>query len=248
MLTKVLSILTVGCFGLAGLFHVLEPTAPVSPKLDIIARPEPVALGEVDQGEEIPFTLRVKNTTARPISIVDLATSCGCTRVDPVAGRSIEPGVTLAVSGLLDTDGRRGVMNSSAILTYRTPPSGPDRKAILSVGAFVRPTLRIEPETLTFHLVANSSKPIVQTVAIDSAKLASFTIHDPGVSVPWITAEIEESKVCEVARPARLKVTLDPVALPADYLDSPAPTMQVRVRTTSEREPILIIPVLIRKP
>jgi len=66
--------------------------------------------------------------------------------------------------------------------------------------------------------------------------------------VPWITAEIEESKVCEVARPARLKVTLDPVALPADYWESPAPTMQVRVLTTSEREPILVIPVVIRKP
>jgi len=138
-------------------------------------------------------------------------------------------------------------VNSSALLTYRTPPSGPDRKAILSVGAFVRPTLRIDPETVTFQLAAGSSQPIAQTVAIDSAKLASFTIRDPGVSVPWIAAEIEEREAREASRPARLRITLDPAMLPADYWDSPAPTMQIRVRTTSKREPILALPVVIRK-
>jgi len=64
MLTKVLTILTVGCFCLAGLFHALEPTPPFNPKPDIIARPEPVDLGEVEQGEEIPFAFRLANTTA----------------------------------------------------------------------------------------------------------------------------------------------------------------------------------------
>lgn len=250
MLTRVLTYLTAGTFLVAGLLYGLSFKLKSRSQAEILATPEAVDLGPVEQGQKIPFTFRVKNTVAAPITVVGLIPSCGCTWLDDVNGSDIGPGGVLPIRGKLDTGDRRGRTESHAVLTYRASPSGTDRNLILAVRATVRATVRVVPETITFDLDPAIGDEMAKSVSIDSDRIGSFSVIDAVPSVSWITAEVDERefrKDGNSPQAAKLRVTIDPTGLDADGGFSTSANHSLRIRTTAASGKALVIPIRIRK-
>ncbi len=154
MLTRILVCLAAGCFLGAGMLHGFALRANSPAPVARLATPEPVDLGAVDQGRKVPFTFRVENTADCPVTVVKLTPSCGCTWLDDVEGKRIEPGDVLSIRGTLDSEGRRGRTESHAVLTYASADaSGSARNLILTVRADVRQVVRVvpQPKPITFN-------------------------------------------------------------------------------------------------
>jgi hypothetical protein len=221
------------------------------PSAALLTTPEPINLGVVDQGKKVPFVFEIKNPSTATFEVTGLNVSCGCTWLNEVKGTSIAPAESLSIRGTLDSKGRRGPMNSLAVLKYRASPEGPPLELRLQIEANVKPTLLLEPESIVVDLVAGSAEKIVRFVTLNSEIVDLFTIFDPESSVPWITAEVidrQSRKGLPGASPARLKITIDPAGPAPEQWITPSTEQFVRVRTSAETEPNLMIPVLIRKP
>ena len=146
MPTRLLACLTVGCFLGAGMLYGFSLRAYSPAPVASLATPAPVDLGAVDQGRTCPFTFRVKNTANRPVTVAKLIPTCGCTWLDNVEGRRIDPGDVLSIRGTLDSEDRRGRTESHAVLTYALADApGPARSLMLTVRADGRPAVLVVP-------------------------------------------------------------------------------------------------------
>jgi hypothetical protein len=209
--------------------------------------PAPVRLGSVDQAKKVPFTFVVPNPSKSQVKIEGIFPSCGCTWLDQVQDQVIEPGASLSIDGILDTDDRRHEMRSNAVLSYRFLPNGKKRDVILTVEADVRPTINVDPELLLLDLPRNGPK-ISGTVTLSADQLREFTIENIECSVSWISTEILEKRYQKSGSGesvARIKVVVDPSAFPSAYSESYC-NQKIKIRTNSESEPILTLPIRLR--
>jgi hypothetical protein len=181
---KFLGLLSVGlfCAGSILFFRSLR-----SEQVERSVRAEDLDLGPVEQGRTVPFAFRVANATSRPVTVVEVAKSCGCTFLQDRRGARIEPGGSLSIEGTLDTTGRRGPIEIASTLAYRRAEGRP-QQLLLLVRADVRPTLRVAPESLTFKLDHAAGDRLAKDVSIDSLRLDSFRLLGCETSAPWLTA------------------------------------------------------------
>jgi ankyrin repeat protein len=88
---------------------------PASGEHFVIAEPTLLELGEMGPGESRTGTITLRNTTERPIRVVDCRTSCGCTVTDGCPrGRELEPGEEVGVEIRL-TGGQRAARESKTV-------------------------------------------------------------------------------------------------------------------------------------
>ena len=252
MRTKDLAFLTVGFLIAAGVMFVLSLRSPSPARAEVVAMPEAVDLGIVEQGRKCPFVLRVRNTTTQPIEVTRLTPTCGCTELDEVAGRRIAPGELLQIRGVLDTADRRNQTEAHPVLSYQLTPYEPERNLILTIRANVLPKLRITPEPLEFDLDPSAGDAMTKVVTIDSDRFDQFLLHNAVPSASWITAELVEREFLKNelgAMSARLRVTIDRAAVADDdYWTASAANQTVRMQTTEPSVSSLVVPIFIRNP
>ena len=252
MRTKELAFLTVGFLIASGALFVLSLQSPTLVHAEVVATPETVDLGIVEQGQKCPFVFQVRNTTTQPIKVVRLTPTCGCTELDDVTGRRIDVGELLRIRGILDTADRRNQTEAHPLLSYQTTPNEPEQTVILTIRANVRPKLRITPEPLEFDLDPSAGDAMTKDVTIDSDRFDQFLLHNVVPSASWITAKLVEREFLKGeagAIPARLQVTIDRTAVAADdYWTASAANQSVRMQTTELSAPSLVVPIFIRNP
>lgn len=253
MTTRVSIGIVVGMCSVSGVLYGLSLAGqPPARAVGVIPTPEAADLGTVEQGQEVSFTFALKNTLARPITIAAVLSSCGCAWFDDeIKGKRFEPGQTIPVRGVFDTKDRRGRTESHAVLSYRTEPSVTERKLILTVRALVRPTLRVTPEPLVFELGPASGGPLTEEITIDSDQVDEFAVISAECPVPGITVELIDRDFLRdhvATHPARVRVTLDPVAWGAGAPFSSSARPFLRVRTTAMSEPTLLVPIDVERP
>jgi hypothetical protein len=86
-------------------------TAVVKPDLTsrLVAKPsDTIDLGPVGNFEPVPFVVKLVNQGSRPIRIVRVSTSCGCTAVGKVPNTPITPGQEVAVEARFNGHGYTG--------------------------------------------------------------------------------------------------------------------------------------------
>ncbi|MCI0380544.1 MAG: DUF1573 domain-containing protein, partial [Gemmataceae bacterium] len=116
--------------------------------------------GECRQGDVLTHTFTLINDAETPVQIVQLATNCGCLRVDnarDLGVKTIAPGERVALSISFIVPGVQDTASGRAIVAYR--PAGDSSKAgapsyvKLLAQAHVLPDYRISPSELDFGFI-----------------------------------------------------------------------------------------------
>jgi hypothetical protein len=212
---------------------------------------EPIDLGTVQPGQKIAFEFQLRNTTPVSVKIERLIPSCGCTTVGDVAGKLVNPDERFSIKGILDTENRRGLMQTHLALSYRAGSDTMIRNTMLTVRSVVHSPLRVVPEPVIFAYDPNNRDSLSQTVTIDSHELESFAVVEAVPSAPWIHVNSEETEFRKSGgepRAARLRIAIDPEVLDQTYGSLGSGNQSLRVRTTVRSLPDLLIPIEIRRP
>jgi hypothetical protein len=134
----------VSCLGFLGLGSFLISsalTATPPPRA-----PEPrmtIDLGEAEEGRVLPFEIPLENPGAKPLGIVSLVASCGCTLLSEKPGAALPPGSRLVVRGRLDTRARSGAFESHVIAGLRGPDDERTLHRIFTLRVHVRPRSQV---------------------------------------------------------------------------------------------------------
>lgn len=96
----------------------LEENAKV-PKTKIAFDKEVHNFGQIEQGEIVETTFKIKNVGANDLYIVDAHGSCGCT-VPEVTKEAIKPGESAPINVKFDSKGKSGNVSKTIMITCNT--------------------------------------------------------------------------------------------------------------------------------
>jgi hypothetical protein len=96
----------------------LEENAKV-PKTKVEFDKEIHDFGQIEQGEIVETTFKIKNVGDNDLYIVDAHGSCGCT-VPEVTKEAIKPGESAPISVKFDSNGKSGEVTKSVMITCNT--------------------------------------------------------------------------------------------------------------------------------
>jgi hypothetical protein len=96
----------------------LQESAKV-PKTKIEFDREIHDFGQIEQGEIVETTFKIKNIGDNDLYIVDAHGSCGCT-VPEVTKEAIEPGESAPISVKFDSNGKSGEVTKTVMITCNT--------------------------------------------------------------------------------------------------------------------------------
>lgn len=124
------------------------------------ARPSPTLtadplfrnLGALRQGASAQATFLLKNTSAHPIEITRVSSSCGCTVVK-LAQQKLQPGQTVNLEAKLKTAAKRGALHSFVQVFYTSQVDQPRLRSaslLLKLSAYVQPDFEYAPTELRF--------------------------------------------------------------------------------------------------
>jgi hypothetical protein len=75
--------------------------------------------GQIDQGEIVETTVKIKNVGDNNLYIVDAHGSCGCT-VPEVTKEAIKPGESAPINVKFDSNGKSGEVTKTVMITCNT--------------------------------------------------------------------------------------------------------------------------------
>lgn len=96
----------------------LQDNAKV-PKTEVEFDREIHDFGQIDQGEIVETTFKIKNVGKNNLYIVDAHGSCGCT-VPEVTKEAIKPGESAPVNVKFDSNGKSGEVTKTVMITCNT--------------------------------------------------------------------------------------------------------------------------------
>lgn len=212
------------CLSAASPISKLLPARPAA----LVCPDGPLELGAVGQGEQAPIRFRLNNRGKRPVQLLRVDTSCGCTQPEPTV-EVIPPGEDAEVAAVWNVGSARGASQSHLFVTYSVGEEAP-QVLELTARATVEPDVAVAPNPIEL----GAFEPQV-SVELGPGRVASFEVQDV-----WTNCAAIKVQWAPGAR--RFEVLLDPGA--AAWPSTPEcaePT--VFIRTDSQHEPIIKVPV-----
>ena len=201
----------------------LQPAKPPKPML--VFTPETVHFGTVPQGIE-HGTAMLANVSTKPIVVKAVIKGCDCSEVLIKQGQ-ILPGEQREMSFQWDTRGQCGNNTISITVLYTVEDNPTERFIPLIIGANIIPDYEIVPEKLEFV----SDKQDKQQISLTSTEGNFVTIRDIIVHHPAFSTVVAPDMQSAT-------ITFDP-----DKLTDGTRYMQIRIVTTSENQPIFLLPI-----
>gem|GEM_PF-6896681 len=210
------------------LFRDSYPAEPPKPVLAFT--PKTVHFGTVGQGIEHGNAM-LTNISAKSVSINAVTKGCDCSEVHIKQGEML-PGEQREISFQWDTRGRRGD-NAIFITVHYTVEGDPAERFIpLIIEADIIPDYDIFPDKLEFV----SDRQDMQQITLTYKEGAPVMINDVVISHPAFSTGLSDNILTPNAT-----VSFDP----EKWTDG-IRYIQARVVTTSENQPIFLLPINIR--
>jgi len=108
-----------------------------------------IDLGEVQYGHSKSVRINISNKGDQPLDVIELRTSCGCTRTD-MSDRSIAPGARAPLTVSFDATGIAAGRNTKTVFIDTNDPVQPVSE--FRIFALVVQQIRVEPSNLVARL------------------------------------------------------------------------------------------------
>jgi hypothetical protein len=206
-------------------------TQPVKPPKPILSfTPETVHFGTVSQGIEHGKAV-VTNVSEKPVEIKAVSKGCDCSEVRIEQGELL-PGDQREMAFQWDTRGRRGA-NAITISVHYTVQDEPKERLIpLIVKADIIPDYEIVPDKMEFA----SDKKDTQQITLTYKEGTYATIRDVEIYHPALSTAVSDD-----FKSPNATIAFDP----EKWTDGTR-YVQARIITTSENQPIFLLPISIR--
>ena len=193
--SKETCVLVLGLASLAGGLgsrHVFRVTDGV---INVSVSPASFDFGKVRQGKTLKHAFLLSNGGEVAIVITKAESSCGCTTVDGLEGRTIAPGGAVEVPVSLKTGPGDGPESGQITLYYRSAvgEKAPGHYTVASVAADVTPDYRVRPTRIDFGTITDLA-PVSRTVRLRPEAL-------PEVAIARLTCANEAFTIRRVAAP-----------------------------------------------
>jgi len=194
-------------------------------------------VGVLKQQDEKDVLFRLFNATETPVEIVQLSTSCTCTRVE-VATRNLGPGESTELTARLSVHSLRGSVVALVNVLYRVGNAQELERLPLTITAMVEPHYKVTPEAIVFELEENGKR--------DSSREASILITPTNGPVVKILKaysthpafRVETSNMVTETGTTTIRLVFDPSRCIA-----PSVKTEIVLNTDSKMEPIHRMPV-----
>ncbi len=193
-------------------------------------------VGILKQQEEKDVVFRLFNATSAPVEIVQISTSCTCTRAE-AAVRNLLPGESTELTARLHIGSRRGQVAALVNVLYRVGGTQLERLS-LTITATVEPHYTLIPEEVVFDRVEDNNTDLSLEASFIIAPsngpamrvLKAYSTH-PAIEVKSISQDTETGNTT-------IHLVFDPTRCIA-----PSVKAEVIVHTDSKLEPIHRVPV-----
>lgn len=217
------------CLGGSIVSTVLFYVAP-STRADLEVLPGPVQqLGEVRQGTVTKVTFALRNVSSKPISILNVGTSCGCTR-SQLSQAQIAPQSSSLLTLLYSAGETRGPIAIEAIVVCKHDGGRP-RKVVLRAQGRIDPEFSVTPEQVAFE----PDGPSIERICLSPRHVERLRVTKAVCDQRFFAARVvaagpDEQQVVEVA--------FDP----SEYYADAGPA-HVSIHTDCDRQPIVMVPL-----
>ncbi|HBI45344.1 MAG TPA: hypothetical protein DDY78_21205 [Planctomycetales bacterium] len=198
------------------------------------AAPAVYDVGDIGQGETRDIEFQLTNRFPRRVEVKDVQTSCACTKAE-VAKRSLAGGEKTVLRAKWSTGASRG-KRTTTLTVFFAPEGGGFGQTTLAIEGNVQPDMLYRPESLEF----DKTKAAKQSVAFSAGRI-ECSVKRVWCPHQCFTADFDE-------RSNTVTVAFDPTKWTVE--DDQLPLADARilnVETTSPHEPILQIPLMLRR-
>jgi hypothetical protein len=144
--------------------------------------------GLVPRGAQLHHSFSWTNSTANPLEIVELRTSCGCITATPLP-RTLAPGQNGTIE--VDMDTRKFVGIKNVVIHVLVGPN-PTQVYTIQIAAHSRPDIVYNPSHVQFGVIGTGSTP-TQIIEVDYAGTEMWRIVEIVNQSPYLTATLEET-------------------------------------------------------
>jgi hypothetical protein len=149
-------------FALAAIGSAYLARSPKPARGPLLAEPEILDLGTARQGETIDGAFTLSNQGPKPIDIVHVAKSCGCTDAQVVKPH-LEPGEATPLYVAIKTGTVRDALSVRLVIVYQPQEEGPSsasrqQRVDLVAWSQISPDVDYEPRLHQFRLGTPSSQ------------------------------------------------------------------------------------------
>jgi hypothetical protein len=198
--------------------------------INVSVEPASFDFGEALQGHRLVKTFRLKNEDKRPIKIVNVHSSCGCSSTDSLADTIVEPGKTLEFPVVLQTGSSDGVRLGRLTVFYQAVDSHTVGWRSLEVRARVVTDYWVRPTLVDFGTI-DYDQAVTRLVRLrpnylKDVDLLEIVCGHPAICAQRVAAPPGSNDIC-------IEVSLSPWVLNSSGLVS----SHVKLRTSSKRVP-----------
>ncbi|HIB01009.1 MAG TPA: DUF1573 domain-containing protein [Phycisphaerales bacterium] len=141
----------------------------------VVATPAELYLGEFSTSEKGSGTVSLKNTSDKPVTLLQAKASCGCTTSDFKSGTVLQPGETTEITVTMNGKGRARKMSKTVTFSIDGYPS-----------------LRLPVTATTISYITLDSEPIVINEETGTTILTLKSVDDQSFKVTSILPAIAE--------------------------------------------------------
>jgi len=154
----------------------------------LVAERDVIDRGDVRVGPPLVETFRLTNTSAGPIVVTNVSSTCGCL-APKLAQHLVAPGATTTLSIEINTLSQpAGPVNWTTRITYRAGDLSGELTCTLK--ANLTAEVRVEPAAVAFHVKQARSV----TLTVTDTRPKPFRITAVGTSSPYLTAELQPAR------------------------------------------------------
>jgi hypothetical protein len=191
----------------------------------IEASPARIDFGSVPEGNASSRVATIFNRGSRPISILDVVKSCGCTNT-ALSDTHLMPGRSVSIVVSLRPEPREKKVEGQVRVRYRVDGESEPLDTTISISAKVEPEFKIQPESLTFVSHQRAQQEFVLVPVVDSnLRLVGVESDNPALT-------------CRETASHTVIVAFDP-----GKWDRSLVRAHVFVRTSNATHPLEVVPV-----
>ena len=180
---------------------------------------------------KLTYLFPIQNSTAREVKILDISTTCGCTRVENSPTR-IPAGESVEIPVQVNWGGRVGGQSESIVVKTDHPEHGVIR---FRVAGYVVPQLRVSPGIINFgdvragQLIERRAQFVVSHEASSDSEITGVIVENrPGLSATLVhdRPQVIEGDICVWDYRIRFEVPDEPGRVEACLMFSSSATSE----------------------
>jgi hypothetical protein len=194
-------------------------------------------LGSLQQQEERDVVFRLINATEAPVEILQISTSCTCTRAEAVT-RNLRPGESTDLTARLRIGSLRGRVAALVNVLYRVGDAQGLERLPLTITGTVEPHYTVTPEVIVFERGGDGQSDSIREASIIIAPTSEPVVRILKAYSTHPAFRVETSSLDRETGATTLRLVFDPSRCIA-----PSVKGEIVLDTDSKMEPIHRVPV-----